>query len=107
MRSLLAIGVVILSSAWMPLESVAAPTTPEVQAPISREDVRQITQTLKSVSRHRITIIGSVRSQKWPFPLLTDTVNVWMSSDTITGDAYTMRKVAGKWTIVSKEQWIR
>ena len=107
MRSVFVIAFVVLGSPCMPLDSVATPTTPEVHAAISREDVRQITQTLKSVSLQRITIIESVRSRKWPFPILTDTVDVSMSNERGVGDVYTMKKVDGKWTIVWKGQWRR
>jgi hypothetical protein len=88
-------------------EKRRSPETPEVHASISRADVQQIKQVLQSVSAERITIIESVRSQRWPFPVLTDTVDVWMSSKRITGDTYRMKKMGNKWTIEWRGQWIR
>jgi hypothetical protein len=95
MRNLLAIVVAIAS-----YQSVSATDVGlEVLAPISREDVRQITQIVKHFTSSEITLIRAVQSPKPPFETYADKVSVFVGPQEV-GKMYRLQKANGAWHIM-------
>jgi len=96
-------------------------------APISRDDVRQISRVIRNVTSKPIVVIlgvdedrhlpGTINTGKsfmldlktgkrTPRYTHTDVVSVYMTyKDRSHVDVYEVRKVAGRWKIESKKDW--
>jgi hypothetical protein len=87
----------------------ASAREPEVRAPISHEDVRQIIRTIRAVTPKPVTFIDTVYNDKWPHHPRFDIVRVNMGEDSGTGkgDVYIVEKKKGRWQITGKTFWIR
>jgi hypothetical protein len=80
---------------------------PEVNAPISRDDVRGIIAALRVITPKPVTLISSVYNPRWPHHTRSDIVSVLMGpSEELTGDSYTLEKKDGRWQITGKGTWI-
>ncbi|HZE58868.1 MAG TPA: hypothetical protein VE031_13515 [Chthoniobacterales bacterium] len=96
MRKLLAIVVAIASCQLVSAADVGL----EVLAPISREDVRQITQIVKHFTSSEITLIRAEQSPKPPFETYADKVFVFVGPEQERGKMYRLQKANGAWHIM-------
>ena len=123
--SLVCISTVIVCAA-VTFSASAVAETPPSAAPISRSDVRQITRVVRNVSNKPIRLImdvtedsyvpGAVTGHAYALDTKTgkriarytrtDLVSVYMHyTDRSHVDVYTVRKVRGRWKVVSKDDW--
>ncbi|HVF73202.1 MAG TPA: hypothetical protein VM940_16490 [Chthoniobacterales bacterium] len=96
MRNVLAIVVAIATCQ----SASAADVGLEVLAPISRQDVRQISQIVKHCTSSEITLIRAVQSRKPPFETYVDKVLVFVGPEQERGKMYRLQKDDGKWHMV-------
>jgi hypothetical protein len=98
---------ILLLPTLFSIAAVGSSREPEVRAPISREDVRQIIRALRDVTPKPVTFIGTVYNTRWPHHTRSDIVSVLMGPDEeLTGDSYKLEKKDGRWQITGKGHWI-
>jgi hypothetical protein len=74
----------------------------EVLAPISRDDVRKITNVIKGVTPREITLIRAVQSDRPPFETYDNRVWVAFGHETTPRDTYCLQKRGTEWYTVQR-----
>jgi len=114
--------IIVCAAATFAASAVAE--VPPCEAPISRSDVRQIARVIRDVTKKPILVILGVTEDSYvpgavtgnaytldtrtgkrtPLYIRTDLVSVYMRyTDRSHVDAYTVRKLRGRWKIESKD----